>query len=275
MRANLEANDRGMAAQAAMEGHATYAMFEWQMARLTGVEADLTELPPLETLLGDDPLAAAGLEMPVLREAPAIIRESLLFPYLGGLSFVQTLWSGEQGRIPPLGDRMPVSTEQVLHPERFRPGAVDDPTGVEFESALPAGWSEVHTDGLGELETRVLLREYLPDPPAAERAAAGWDGDRYRLLEGHAGEVFVWVSVWDSEPDALDFATAIRAALQARYGGRPGAAGRTVVVRRERLDTRPVVSVTDAPLGTSVPGEVSRARLTPPASGGGRAGGGP
>ncbi len=248
MRSNLHANDRGTAAQAAMEGHATFAMFEWQMARLTGTEADLTELPGLESLLGDDPLAAAGLDMPVLTEAPAVIRESLLFPYLGGLLFVQRLWSGDAGRIPPLGDRMPTSTEQVLHPERFADGAVDHPTDVVFASEPPGPWAEILTDGLGELETRLLLREFLPDREGADRAAAGWDGDRYRLLDGPPGEVFVWATVWDSDVDAAQFEEAVAEALRLRYGGEPGAMGRSVRVRREETQGRPTVTILDLPL---------------------------
>lgn len=265
LRANLERNDRGTAAQAAMEGHATFVMFEWQMARLTGTEADLTTLPALDALLGDDPLAASGLEMPALRDAPAVIRESLLFPYIGGLTFMQRFWAGESGRHPPLGSNMPESTEQVLHPEQFRSGQRDAPTGVSLE-ALPEGWTLVLADDLGELETRLLLREFLPDREEADRAAAGWDGDRYRLADGPAGEVLAWVSVWDSEADAAEFESAIQLAVSLRYGGDPGAAGRAIVVGRGETDGRPVVTVVDAPAGPtgdppSLPEELASHRL--------------
>lgn len=249
MKANLDANDRGTAAQAAMEGHATFAMLEWQLATLMGVEADLTTLPGLESLLGDDPLAAAGIEMPVLGEAPAVIRESLLFPYLGGLVFLQKHWAGERGRVPPLGDEMPVSTEQVLHPERFAPGRVDMPTAVRFVAVPPAGWTEVYTDGLGELETRLVLREFLPDRDEADRAAAGWDGDRFRLLDGPAGEVFVWATVWDTDRDALEFEGAVVRALTERYGGDPALEGREIAVFRGAEGGRPTVVVWDLPAG--------------------------
>ena len=249
MQANLETNDRGTAAQAAMEGHATFAMLEWQLAALTGGSADLTALPGLEGLLGDDPLAAAGIEMPVLDEAPAVIRESLLFPYLGGLVFLQKHWAGPWGRVPPLGPDMPVSTEQVLHPEKFEPGRVDWPTDVRFLEAPPAGWTEVYTDNLGELETRLVLREFLPDREEADRAAAGWDGDRFRLLDGPSGEVFVWATVWDTDRDALEFETGVRRALTGRYGGDPAAEGRDIQVLRGSEGRRPVVVVWDLPAG--------------------------
>ncbi len=249
MQANLETNDRGTAAQAALEGHATFAMLEWQLADLMGGEADLTALPGLEGLLGDDPLAAAGIEMPVLGEAPAVIRESLLFPYLGGLVFLQKHWAGSWGRVPPLGPDMPVSTEQVLHPDRFEPGQVDMPTDTRFLEEPPPGWTEVYADNLGELETRLLLREFLTDREEADRAAAGWDGDQFRLLDNAAGEVFVWVTVWDTDRDALEFETGVRRALAERYGGDPAAEGREIEVLRGSEGRRPVVVVWDLPLG--------------------------
>ncbi|MDX1579585.1 MAG: hypothetical protein R3266_13960, partial [Gemmatimonadota bacterium] len=40
-------NDRSTASQAALEGHATYAMMEWQFSAMTGSPADLTTLPDL------------------------------------------------------------------------------------------------------------------------------------------------------------------------------------------------------------------------------------
>jgi len=250
MAAHRERNDRGTAAQAAMEGHATFAMLEWQLARMAG-DADLTTLPGFEGLLGDDPLAAAGLEMPVLSEAPAVIRESLLFPYLGGLVYLQKHWAGPWGRVPPLGSEMPVSTEQILHPERFAPGQEDMPTLVWFGEALPGGWTEVLTDDLGELETRLLLREFLSSRQEADRGAAGWDGDRFRLLDGPNGESLLWVSVWDTDRDALEFETAVREALMQRYDGNPRAADRELRVTRGSQGQRPVVVVWDLPAGPS------------------------
>lgn len=252
MQANLEANDRGTAAQAAMEGHATFAMLEWQLAALTGGDADLTTLPALDGLLGDDPLATAGLGMPILEDAPAVIRESLLFPYLGGLAFVQKYWAGTGGRLPPLGDAMPVSTEQVLHPEKFAAGQVDMPTTVSFSSDPPPGWAEIHTDDLGELETRLFLREFLLDRAEADRAAAGWDGDRFRLLDGPTGEVLVWATVWDTDRDALEFETAVRKALNERYEGDPASEGRDIAVLRGSEGRRPTVLVWDVPAGLEV-----------------------
>ncbi|NNK48492.1 MAG: hypothetical protein HKP01_06435, partial [Gemmatimonadetes bacterium] len=107
----------------------------------------------------------------------------------------------------------------------------------------------VYADDLGELETRLVLREFLPDREEADRAAAGWDGDRFRLLDGPSGEVLVWASVWDTDRDALEFETGVRRALTERYGGDPLAAGREIEVLRGSEARRPVVVVWDLPAG--------------------------
>ncbi|MEE9207287.1 MAG: hypothetical protein V3U67_02755 [Gemmatimonadota bacterium] len=250
--------DRAAAARAALEGHATYAMLEWQWGQLTGNRVDLTQLPNLTQALGADPLALAGVEMPALREAPRVIREGLLFPYLGGLGFVQSFWSRRGSRVTPLGDALPGSTEVIMHPERYWP-TLDEPTDVFFDEDLPEGWDRVSSDALGEHETRIFLEEFLLEQSQAERAAAGWDGDRYALYDGPGGEVLLWVTVWDSDNEAAEFEAAAREAFARRYSGdgAPGAegaqagSGRDVILSRHNEAGRPIVIVWDLPVGVS------------------------
>ena len=238
-------NDRATAAQAALEGHATYAMMEWLISSQTGATVDLAAMPDLGGLLGGlDPTLLAGT--PVMRDAPRIVRESLIFPYIGGLVFLQRVWSADRERPLPFGIDLPESTEQVLHPDRFL-GDRDRPSGVVFREDPPASWREIHSDGLGELEIRILLEEHLGDPDAAAAAAEGWDGDRYRLLRDGGREVLIWASVWDSERDAVEFEEAARRAFEERYAG--GADARVVGVERGQAEGRPVVIVVDAPEG--------------------------
>ena len=73
----------------------------------------------------------------------------------------------------------PVSTEQILHPQKFR-AEPDHPTLVEFGDLEPGeGWRELGQNVLGEFQIRVMLRRQR-----GEVAAEGWDGDRYAVFEG-------------------------------------------------------------------------------------------
>jgi 2-amino-4-hydroxy-6-hydroxymethyldihydropteridine diphosphokinase len=261
-------NDRAAAAQAALEGHATYVMMEWLLSRQTGGSVDLAALPDLGAILGGlGPAVLAGT--PVLSDAPRVIRESLIFPYMGGLVFLQRFWAADPDRPLPFGDDLPASSEQVLHADRFL-GERDEPSDVVFSEEAPPGWRDVHTDGLGELETRVFLEEHLGDRDAAVSAAQGWDGDQYRLLRGPPGEVFIWATVWDSEEEAAEFEDAVRRAFERRYavdsqGGptadrKGGAAGvRAVTVERRLVDGRPAVLIVDTP--ASLPADSIAAAL--------------
>ena len=248
-------NDRAAAAQAALEGHATYVMMEWLLSRQIGAPIDLAAMPDLGAQLGGlDPAVLAGT--PLLRDAPPVIRESLIFPYMSGLVFLQRFWAADPDRPLPFGDHLPESSEQVLHVDRFL-GQRDRPAEIIFQEEPPSGWSEVHADGLGELETRVFLEAHLGDDEAASSAARGWDGDRYRLVRGPPGEVLVWVTIWDSEEDAVEFEAAARRAFERRYetdsrgggvgGGSERRKSRSLRVEGRVVEGRRAVLVVDAP----------------------------
>jgi hypothetical protein len=237
-------NDRQMAAQAAIEGHATLVMLLLAQA-LAGRPADEASLPDLDLELG---LAAEAqsAQFPVFGSAPRIIRETMLFPYIVGARFVQVAWRRE-GRPPAFERLIPASTEQVLHPETRFVGQRDTPMEVSFEGSPASPWRVVYENTLGELETSILLSEHLGGEAAV--MAEGWDGDRYRLLEAPGGgRVLIWYSVWDSEAAADSFANGYRQILARR----PGRRGR---VERVELDGRPGVRVVDAEVGVD-PGAV-------------------
>lgn len=245
-------NDRQTAAHAAMEGHAMLVMFTLLAEQATRTTIDPAALPNPAAELGPA-LEAQNSEYPVFRGAPAVIRETLLFPYLSGVDFVHTLWAARRPlpRYPaPLDTLLPQSTEQVMNPvERFITRR-DEPVAVALD-AFPAGWRAERQDVLGQLETAIYLEQHLG--AAARQAGDGWGGDRYALLVSPAGaDVIYWRSVWDSDSAADRFAAAVRRAAERR-------GERQVVVERDELDGRPAVRVIDAPRGTSL-GALLRAR---------------
>jgi hypothetical protein len=194
-------NDQQVAAMAAIEGHATLVMFEFQGSSLNLTEIyDFTD----NEARSDHTLDEIRLRSPVLASAPLVIQESLLFPYLYGVSFVESLWKQNPGRPAPFGSQLPISTEQVLHPERFLSDPKDHPVALEI--ITPVGWEKLYDDNLGELETGILLETHTGSRVSAE----GWDGDRYLLLDnGNGNRALVWVSIWDSESQRDRFVEAL------------------------------------------------------------------
>lgn len=243
-------NDRETAFQSAVEGQATYVMTEWRLGEISGQEVDLTTMPELMERIRSSASAGAGV-MPVFASAPRIIRETLTFPYLDGMGFVQQLWRERGARPAPFGDLLPLSSEQVLHPEKLGGEGGDPPTVIEPD-ALPTGWEERYGDSLGELEFRILLAEHLGAGERAARLASGWDGDLLVLAaDGDGREALFWISVWDTAARADSAAAGLREAMAARTGGEEG---RRVRVLRRELAGRAGVVMLDLPGGASPDG---------------------
>ncbi|MBX6363510.1 MAG: hypothetical protein IRZ00_06550 [Gemmatimonadetes bacterium] len=246
--ARRRGNDRQTAAQAAVEGQATAVMFVVLADQAAHRPVDPAQLPDLAVQLAPA-IEEQNAQFPVYARAPRIIRETLVFPYLRGAAFVQELWRDRAAGGPPaagwpapLDSLLPQSTEQVMHPDRFVEER-DTPTELRLgpQPPRPTGWRTRYENTLGELEMTIFLRQVLGDSANAE----GWDGDRYRVLEGPGNaRALVWYSVWDDAAAADAFAASYRRSLERRPG-------RQARVERLELRGRPVVRVVDVPRGTA------------------------
>ena len=208
-------SDAATARQALVEGDATLTMLD----ALLGIPVE--ELPGAEHLLAA-PLGAseewlAGGSQELFDQAPAFIRETLLFSYAQGNVFcISVRRKGGQKLLDhAFRSDPPRSSEQILHPEKWH-GRRDDPVAVEWPDlagALP-GFAKVAEGEMGELAIRILLREGLGDAARAETAAAGWGGDRFAVyqMEGPEGgrRLLAWITEWDSAEDAAELAAAVR-----------------------------------------------------------------
>jgi hypothetical protein len=199
-------NDRAVAAQTAIEGHATLVMLEYMTEQMAGVAIDLSEIPDFAAQMRPVLEAMRG-EFPALASAPRIIQESLLFPYLEGTGYVQSLWAAGE-RVAPFGARLPSSTEQVM-----ARGMANEPIELEVSAA---GVRIVKEDVLGRLEVGILLLEH---GAADVEAADGWDGDRYALVElPNGARGLAWYALWEGEAARTRFVTTMQAVLP-RLGG--------------------------------------------------------
>ncbi len=211
-------SDAELAAHALIEGEATIMMYQYAFDR-EGLRLDLTKLGSLtEKMLADSSPEDAS-RYPMLAGAPAVLREGLQFPYIYGAGFVQeVLKSGSWRAVDKSYSRLPASTEQIMHPERFI--TRDDPVKVdiaELAGSLGPGWKRVDADVNGEFGYQIALREFIGK--AAVKAAAGWGGDRYLLYENtkSGATMLAQYTVWDSTTDAAEFFDAYSERTEKRY----------------------------------------------------------
>jgi hypothetical protein len=224
-------NDRQVAAQAVMEGQGILASL---IALMPG--QDFNALPDFWQQYRMS-VREQQERMPIFNTAPLILRETLIFPYLGGADFVRWFQSEYPG-IMPYGNRLPRSTEHILDPKRYEAG--DEPVRLRFTATEGL----VHDDGMGQFETQVLITEVTGSESTAAAAARGWGGDRYGVFEADGDHALVWWSVWDSPQAARRFTTV----FEREWTGlvRPG---RRREVRKTELGARPAIVILDAPEG--------------------------
>ncbi len=193
---------------------------------LVSGDATLVESTYIWTVLDGSEREALFRESQELRgekfeAAPRFIKENLLFPYDSGLKFVLALH--EQGGWQAINQAYsdpPRSTEQILHPKKYLEQDEPQPiTMPDLQSALGAGWSQLDSDVLGELNIRIYLETFI-DTSKATIAAEGWDGDRCLFLKDTQGrKLLVLYSTWDSLADAQEFFDAYITFVQNKSGG--------------------------------------------------------
>ena len=169
---------------------------------------------------------------------PRYVEDTLLFPYVQGLRFVQT-FKGRSGSWRAIDNvlrfRRPATVEQVLHTLKYATN--EPPAPVRFpdlEPALGSGWKRLNESSVGELDLREIFRIVGGSPDDA--AAAGWGGGRFQLwhraeASGCAApcvsrDVGLMALEWDTPADRRAAEPALAAAFRKGLGARPPARGR-------------------------------------------------
>lgn len=209
-------DDLAFALGALLEGDALWASFRDQELR------DAVPPPPPEELARDMSAAWAEAAYP---DVPRILREPLVLQYPLGYALAVRLAArgGPAALDAALGDP-PLSSEQLLHPERWLdPSRRDAPVFLELPEAAPAGCAEILRNGFGELGLRVWLAERRGARSAIASPAAGWDGDRMVAWRCPAGVAFAWWLRFDAPADAAELAAVAEDALAGLEAGLAGA----------------------------------------------------
>ncbi|MEZ4233512.1 MAG: hypothetical protein R3B89_30320 [Polyangiaceae bacterium] len=225
--------DQRLASMALIEGDAMLTMVAY-LADLNHINLNraLVESGKAVNRRDTERAAEGTADSVALMRSPGLMRERMIFPYTQGLTFLTALHrSGGFPLVNQVYSSPPSTTEQVLHPGKYVSGEQAVP--VAFPG-VPQGWQLGLRGRMGELQTRVILENCM-DKAIATRAAAGWGGDEFMLIE-RQGLALVWLSVWDTPRDAEEFELAARSLAQC-WATKPGGAltsgvGQGELVRR-------------------------------------------
>jgi hypothetical protein len=202
------------AVTALLEGDAVYTEQQWMLNFASGADRD--ELQTFST----------SYSSPVFDSAPQYMQDDFLFPYKKGLEFVYSLNDrGGYALVDQALEDPPVSTEQILHPDKYPADKPVEITLPDLSTILPGKWQKVEENVLGEWFSFLVLSDGLGEDyqlPAgtARTATAGWGGDRYMVYSNSDNDsvVFLLQCRWDTENDAREFFNALRQYGLGRWG---------------------------------------------------------
>jgi hypothetical protein len=223
-------DDRDLAKTAMIEGTATALMYAYVQRYFTSEET-------LGGLLGSAFEDTGGL--------PPFLEAQVIFPYVGGDAFVERLLQRAGGRWDLVNlaytSRLPVSTEQILHPDAYFGADQPQRVRVRAGAVLGKGWERAAAGTWGELQTRELV--------GSTQAAEGWGGDRYELWRSDAGvgDALVMRWRWDTRRDEREFAGRLREWVSDKLGGQATAVrvhdgAVTLAIAPDRLVARRLAS---------------------------------
>jgi hypothetical protein len=197
--------DAAIARRALVEGDGIALMIEVMLSR-SGKPAPWSNPQAVDVIEKAMSVPGTGDS---LDKAPLVIRESMIFPYRAGLTFVAALrrrqpWTAVDAAFV----KPPRSTEQILHPDRYL--ADDKPVAIDISPPTwLTGYTIKHNTVWGELGFALFLRSHGIDPATATTAAEGWGGDR-AVVFARDGEtrpqrgLAIARTEWDTEADAIE-----------------------------------------------------------------------
>jgi len=228
-------DDEVLARQAVVEGEATYLMTLWTLKTQFGsvpapgmldmaikMQAKLDVKTMLQMLKSSVvPQAHSGdIEKAIkaMDHIPPFMIETMVGAYLKGMGFVFEIQKQGWEKVDELYKNPPVSTEQILHPEKWL--AKEFPVKFEwpsFEQSLFSEWKLLESNTIGEIQWRIIFSEHRMGETGLT-AAEGWNGDSFAVLEHKNGDLLLLIySSWDSQTEAQEFRNAYEKLLKVKY----------------------------------------------------------
>ena len=174
-------DDAELARDSVSEGSAMAAMLDYT---LQNQNLSIRNLPDVTLILRSGALNEMDND-PHLKNAPSVIRDELIFPYLEGTSFSQQFLKANSGwpDLKKVFENPPVSTQQILHPDLYlagvKPVVINLP---KWKDITPSDWKLLDENVLGEFGLNEVLKQFL-GAQDADKISPAWSGDRYAVFE--------------------------------------------------------------------------------------------
>ena len=172
-------DEQRTARQSIVEGQAMIVLFDYQ---LTPVGQSVESAPDLVETMKSSMLDEGST--PMYAKAPIYLREAMLFPYTYGMEFARAVLikRGKQAAFGGVFAHPPFDTREIMEPATYLTGEPQPKLKVvPLEKTLGANWRRDDFSGLGEIDLRVILRQWAGNE-IADKLAPAWRGGYYMAL---------------------------------------------------------------------------------------------
>jgi hypothetical protein len=222
---HLRVDEADTAREAVAEGQAMVVFLDWGLAPKGQSLAKLPDIAAqLDDMNGDD------ADSPVLKRAPLLLKESLLFPYREGLNFEQVVLKDRGAKEAFAGalDRPPGTSYEIMHPRAWErqvhPTLLTMP---DIHPLIDAEYAPYDIGVMGALDVRILT-ELFAGKAGADDLTPEWDGGMYYAAQSRAAKTpeqkdstksvaLLYLSQWKSEDAAVNFAAVYAENLKRKY----------------------------------------------------------
>jgi hypothetical protein len=222
---HLRVDEADTAREAVAEGQAMVVFLDWGLAPKG---QSLAKLPDIAAQLDD--VDGDEADSPVLKRAPLLLKESLLFPYREGLNFEQVVLKDEGPRQAFAGalDRPPATSYEIMHPRAWErqvhPTLLTMP---DIHPLIEGEYAPYDIGVMGELDVRILTQLFA-GKAGAKDLTPQWDGGMYYAAQSRAAKTpeekgstksvaLLYLSQWKSEEAAANFAAVYADNLKRKY----------------------------------------------------------
>lgn len=225
--AHIRSDETDTAREAVLEGQAMVAFADYVL-RDSG--KTLKDVPTMAQQLQNNAGDMTG--SPVMARAPLLLQQALLFPYVAGLGFEDTvLTTAGVGRaFTGVLDAPPSTSAEIMTPEQYLSHAPQPVMIMPDVHPLltGAGYEPYDIGVMGELDVRITA-ELFGGRPLAEALAPAWNGGIYyaaQRKDATAAEkestkslALLYSSQWKNEDSARSFFKVFEEELPRQYDG--------------------------------------------------------
>jgi hypothetical protein len=195
-------------------------------------------------------------QSPIFNSAPRFLKESLVFPYREGLSFLQQIMfkKGREGAFAGTMANPPTTTREIMQPETYLAGEKVAALQVpKLQPILGSGYRAYDAGAMGEFDVSVFLSQFRDSGKRQDGLYREWRGGAYFAalrcdltrceqpkddktdvaVAPTSALALFYLSRWSSVENAAKFAEQYRGSLLKRYKFAQG-----LVTRPNEVPTR-------------------------------------